>query len=824
MAKMIPPFGPKETGSEGEKTVYSILANGLSDDFTVIHSLPWLSAAVRQIDAATAPTGEIDFLVLHPELGALVLEVKSGRYRVDGTIFVHIKTNKRIDAVGQTRKNFHALTQLLGKGAGLYSRIGYGFVFPNSQFGDALISIAMADATVDPPNRIFVDRGQMPELAGRVVEIMRYWKDAHSNAAMGEEKLADIVSLLCPQFDGAPSWGSRIDYDGKLWLRLTAEQACVVDQAARQQRMIVSGWPGTGKTLVAIEAARRLESSGKRILIVTFNNRLSEYIQQQVQGSACAVSTWHKLCTRARRLLKLPPKQPEGWFKKGCCEDLKAAIERELVDKYDTLIIDEAQALQPEWCALLADWFGDKQIIAFCDESQVFAFEHGTNLETLCRQLNVPQPFFLTIVMRMPRAVTDRLLTIRDTNYQLTSPREQEPDTIRELLEPDWWLALQRTVDEFKRQGVDGSDICVLMPSEPGETLAKTLEQLGVGFESVGRFRGLESPIVIVPAATHMDDTELFCAYSRATTACVAIYDTERLASSVGQQFHQTLIAYGGNRELVERVRIASMTRSMMADEFKAGNLSLQTIDLAWLSGWKAWLVDMDDWNHPAVTWLDYFASNYPWPIFYWHADSRRQVYLFSLSGDNSSSISYGECFYLLRCDTCNDLLPHTTTDRECIACTGRIRNVATEPSRELKDKIRHLDKTLTLSSRRDAESKARIRSLPLTLAAAAARRYAFSNGRRKLVLGEGLPPGRLLYRSALAFVQSRIALLAPDKTIGIDELTDDLRDRYESIAALEPSVWRSAVANALATCFQKKLLVKRDKNVKGVYVAVDDP
>lgn len=73
MAKMIPPFGPKETGSAGEKTVYSILKNGLSGEFTVIHSLPWLSAAVRQMDAGAAPTGEIDFLVLHPELGALVL-------------------------------------------------------------------------------------------------------------------------------------------------------------------------------------------------------------------------------------------------------------------------------------------------------------------------------------------------------------------------------------------------------------------------------------------------------------------------------------------------------------------------------------------------------------------------------------------------------------------------------------------------------------------------------------------------------------------------------------------------------------------------------
>lgn len=299
MARMIPPFGPQETDSAGEKTVYSMLADGLSDDFTVIHSLPWLSAAVRQMDANAAPTGEIDFLLLHPELGALVLEVKSGRYRVDGTVFVLIRSNKPVDVVRQTRNNFHGLTQWLGKEAGLRSRMGYGFVFPDSQFGDALISTAMADATVDPPSRIFVDREQMPGLAVRVVEIMRYWKQTHGNAGLGSAKIANIVRLLCPEFDGTPTWGSRIVYDGRLWLQLTSQQAGVVDQAVRQKRMIASGWPGTGKTLVGIEAARRLDVAGKRVLVVTFNNRLAEHIQQQVSGSTCTVSTWHKLCTRA---------------------------------------------------------------------------------------------------------------------------------------------------------------------------------------------------------------------------------------------------------------------------------------------------------------------------------------------------------------------------------------------------------------------------------------------------------------------------------------------------------------------------------------------
>lgn len=49
MAKMIPAFGPIDNNSHGEKTVYTLLKEGLSDDFTVIHSLPWLSAATRNL-------------------------------------------------------------------------------------------------------------------------------------------------------------------------------------------------------------------------------------------------------------------------------------------------------------------------------------------------------------------------------------------------------------------------------------------------------------------------------------------------------------------------------------------------------------------------------------------------------------------------------------------------------------------------------------------------------------------------------------------------------------------------------------------------------
>nr|WP_283184530.1 nuclease-related domain-containing protein [Pseudomonas sp. PMCC200367] len=90
---MIPEHGPHDTDSYGERDLYWILKKDLPEDYTVIHSLPWLCSAVKKLDSKAKPTGEIDFLIIHPENGVLALEVKSGVYRVENSLFVHVRNN-----------------------------------------------------------------------------------------------------------------------------------------------------------------------------------------------------------------------------------------------------------------------------------------------------------------------------------------------------------------------------------------------------------------------------------------------------------------------------------------------------------------------------------------------------------------------------------------------------------------------------------------------------------------------------------------------------------------------------------------------------------
>nr|WP_239945217.1 nuclease-related domain-containing protein [Pseudomonas syringae] len=146
MARMIPDNGPRGTESKGERDLYTILKAELPYDYVVIHSLPWLSSAVTKVDPQAKPTGEIDFLIIHPDKGLLVLEVKSGEYGVKNNRFVHLHKQFSIDPIGQTRNNVHGIAKWLGSDPLLRLRIGYGFVFPDSDFAGIGVCMSFSES------------------------------------------------------------------------------------------------------------------------------------------------------------------------------------------------------------------------------------------------------------------------------------------------------------------------------------------------------------------------------------------------------------------------------------------------------------------------------------------------------------------------------------------------------------------------------------------------------------------------------------------------------------------------------------------------------
>ena len=495
-----------------------------------------------------------------------------------------------------------------------------------------------------------------------------------------------------------------------------------------------------------------------------------------------------------------------------------SALNKNKLKDYDALIIDEAQALHSSWLETLFCWFENKRIIAFCDETQTFSFEKGTNHFDLQRIINSQFSFSLTIVLRCPKAVTDYLMAIRPSSYQITSPRNNEPDTLKELVVIDPLATLINEILRLKASFVPSDEITVLVPTDLVKNfLQKDMKTFDINIETVSRFRGMESPVVITLDSSNMEDAQLFCAYSRATTAFIAIYDSEKLAWRENNTFLQQLVNRKETQRAITEAKHNSSSKVLMANFFIKGDLKLNSVKLAWSEDLSSWLIEFDAENSPAETWVDYLYSHYTWPIIYWSVNSRRVVYYITNQQFELNTLGVGTSLSIKNCAICEKIIPFDS-ENNCLLCNKKTEE--SSPTRHEINEIRDFDLTISQGNFNSAVQKEKRRLLPIPLAAASARRVAFEKSYRNKVLSESLPGGKLLYRSALAFIQAWVALLPPDKTLVLDEITDALRKRYIHLEQLERSELRNALACALSTCYNKNHLIKVGK---GKYLPVDD-
>ncbi len=75
MARMIPEAPAPDTASAAERRFFARLRDGTPDDIVAFHHVAWLVPGRNGVPEE----GESDFVVAHPEYGALAVEVKGAR-------------------------------------------------------------------------------------------------------------------------------------------------------------------------------------------------------------------------------------------------------------------------------------------------------------------------------------------------------------------------------------------------------------------------------------------------------------------------------------------------------------------------------------------------------------------------------------------------------------------------------------------------------------------------------------------------------------------------------------------------------------------------
>lgn len=79
MARIYDGGGAGKTESQAELDLKSLFEQKPDSSYMVIHSVPWIASDPK----SWKPKGEVDFMILHPEHGILLLKVKGGQIRVE---------------------------------------------------------------------------------------------------------------------------------------------------------------------------------------------------------------------------------------------------------------------------------------------------------------------------------------------------------------------------------------------------------------------------------------------------------------------------------------------------------------------------------------------------------------------------------------------------------------------------------------------------------------------------------------------------------------------------------------------------------------------
>jgi hypothetical protein len=400
MSLMIPKLDDLELDqveSKAEAKLYRAFRDQLPRAYLVLFQAKWILH--RESDQAR--DGEIDFLVVHPQYGYLCIEVKGGGIRfeattgkwfsIDGNNAEHRIKDPIKQALHAKYSILHKIKENLKWSKKSPRRIacGHAVFFPD-------ISNAEPIVRAELPQQLVGIEADLKNVAKWVETALSFWSIEDDKAvSLGPTGVDLIKNTFARSFDVKPLLSSRIGRQEKQRLRLTEDQIRLLDALRSQRRVAISGGAGTGKTVLAVEKAKRLATEGFKTLLVCYNRQLADYLCDVcVEIIGLDVMDFHQLCHRhikiannqsGRDLIEEAQKTYPGTdlFDVQYPAALSYSLDI-IADRYDAIVCDEGQDFGEEY------WFPIEMLLANHDKSPLYIFfDDNQNVYTRARSFPI---------------------------------------------------------------------------------------------------------------------------------------------------------------------------------------------------------------------------------------------------------------------------------------------------------------------------------------------------------------------------------------------------------------------------------------------------
>lgn len=359
MARLLPDgLDLHEIEVVAERSVVEILRDGLDDSWVVVHG-------IRLKDGHR--DREIDVLIASPTRGVLVIEVKGGPISIDQGVW------KRSDGSALSPQPD---AQIEGAKHALARRL--------KAMGIDLRGLFMLDAVSLPAVRNIPDDGLGVALPReRILDGTRLDNPYPAVAAILEEqapvpleRFSRFLSALKPTIELDGRVGRASPAAMRLLDQTTIDHLGVARELDVNRRVVATGGPGTGKSWLIIDWAKRAVERGERVAVICFNKPISEQLAASLADVDVRVATYHSLIID--HLLPghdfaIPAGAGAEYWDHRPTEILVENLGT-IATRFDTFIIDEGQDLRPQWLdslEALLDPAGPGRILMTIDPEQM---------------------------------------------------------------------------------------------------------------------------------------------------------------------------------------------------------------------------------------------------------------------------------------------------------------------------------------------------------------------------------------------------------------------------------------------------------------------
>ena len=560
MANMIPRILDPSIPSDGEKHLFSRLENDSgASNWTVLHSL-------NIAHHKTQVMGEIDFLVIIPNLCVFAIEVKAHRFVKfeDGLWYLGQKGKavfrgpfKQInDAVFSMVEYFKTKSTNLSN-IPIFPLV----IFTHTDLQHNSIEwhprevCSAREYRKTPISKLLISRAKSYRKELTRTKTAK-WFSSNDNRPNSDD-INLILEVVRPKIEHLPisiSFRKSLEQDMDFF---TKEQFIALDAMADNQRVIYKGPAGVGKTILAMEVALRAAKQGHKVLFLCKNKLLTHYLQEHSQHHNIDILSITQLLEALvdKSFINKQDREKDSYWN----INLPQEAYTNLIDKnseYTFLIMDEAQdiLINEDWvdCIELllkggvasGKWniFGDFEL-----QNLYSIFKHDDLLNNLKFRANNFASYNLTLNCR-------NLKEVSGLNFSLSglkSPyskflRTNKPISASKYYfyssEKDQFKKLKEQISTLLHTGFKPNDIVILSKVSESKSIAhRYLNDLNaiafsfsgneVQFTSIHRFKGLEAPIIIL---TDFDEIEsnaskklLYAGASRATESVIYLLNDQ---------------------------------------------------------------------------------------------------------------------------------------------------------------------------------------------------------------------------------------------------------------------------------------------------------